>query len=438
MRYRRGRTSGISFGTIVAVLLTTAVIVGCVALFPRLMGNIEQRVDPQQVSVALDSSLRALRGDAAVEAGPIADQAAVTPPPAAMATQPPAITQTQLSTLTMTVTGAISVDTQIQKACTGADGYTFDPVFEQLAEGFQSDINLATLENLVVVNEKLTDVNMPVDALAAIHKSGINILSTGFFGGLNNGLAGLGETLEAIHAAGITPYGLYPTAESRGRVTTVVVGDVTVALLSYQNELSAAGKKKTTPEEQAFAVAPLKLPEIAADISSARAAGAQIVVVSLCWGKEGAAQPTGTQKEQAQGIADAGADLILGTHSGVVQPLRLLTAKRADGTTHQTLCAYSLGNLLESDRAQREAISGILLHIGMEYDLSADQLTFASLSYTPTYVWRGKTDGKTGYRVLRSNAEVPAFVDSEQQKVMERCLKLVRDALADSPVVEAP
>ena len=130
--------------------------------------------------------------------------------------------------------------------------------------------------------------------------------------------------------------------------------------------------------------------------------------------------------------------MILGTHSGVVQPLRLLTAKRADGTTHQTLCAYSLGNLLESDRAQREAISGILLHIGLEYDLSADQLTFASLSYTPTYVWRGKTDGKTGYRVLRSNAEVPAFVDSEQQKVMERCLKLVRDALADSPVVEAP
>ncbi|HPS82092.1 MAG TPA: hypothetical protein PLP25_09575, partial [Candidatus Limiplasma sp.] len=79
-----------------------------------------------------------------------------------------------------------------------------------------------------------------------------------------------------------------------------------------------------------------------------------------------------------------------------------------------------------------------LLHISMAYDLAADQLNFSELTYTPTYVWRGKIDGKTTYRVLRSNAEPPAFVDSDQQNVMERCLKLVRDALQGSPVTEAP
>ena len=184
-------------------------------------------------------------------------------------------------------------------------------------------------------------------------------------------------------------------------------------------------------------IAPLKLPTISADIAAARAAGAQIVVVSLCWGKEGATMPSATQKELAQGIANAGADVILGTHSGALQPVTLLTATRADGSAHQTLCAYSLGNLLLSDRSDRDAISGALLHITMRYNLADDSLVFDTLTFTPTYVWRGKLDGRTSYRVLRSNAEPPEFVDDEQSKVMARCLKLVRDSFENSPVTEA-
>ena len=147
--------------------------------------------------------------------------------------------------------------------------------------------------------------------------------------------------------------------------------------------------------------------------------------------------PSKTQKQLAQSIADAGADLILGTHSGTLQTVEILTANRADGSVHQTLCAYSLGNLLESDRAEREAISGALLHVEMSYNLAQDELSFGTLTYTPTYVWRGRVNGIMSYRVLRSNAEPPAYVDAEQRKVMERCLKLVRDALKGSPLTEA-
>ena len=162
------------------------------------------------------------------------------------------------------------------------------------------------------------------------------------------------------------------------------------------------------------------------------------MIVSLCWGKEGATQPSRTQRQLAQSIANAGADIILGTHSGTLQPVEMLSAARADGSDRQTLCAYSLGNLLESNRAERESISGALLHVQMTYDLAADTVRFDTITYTPTYVWRGKIDGNTGYRVLLSNAEPPDFMDAEQQKVMERCLKLVRDSLEGSPVTEQP
>lgn len=437
MRRQRRRTSGVSVGTVMILTLLGLIVGGCVLLFPTLIGDIELRVDPQKIGVALDSSLRGQRSATNGEQTASPEATPATAPPMDKAAFVPAATPAVTRSLSLTAAGSIKVDTQIQKACTGADGYKFGPVFEQISDGFSSELNLMTLENLTVTNEKLTDVNMPVDALTAIRDAGINVVCTGFYGALNNGVKGLATTLAAIGQSGMTPYGTYTSAENRQHVTTLQTQDVTIALLSFQSELSVSGNKKTTAAEQDFVIARLTLPTIASDINTARAAGAQIVLVSLCWGKEGSTLPSGTQKELAQGIADAGADIILGTHSGTLQPVSILTATRADGTTHQTLCAYSLGNLLESDRSDRDAISGALLHVNMTYDLGTDQLSFDSLTYTPTYVWRGKIDGKTAYRVLRSNAEPPDFVDGEQQKVMERCLTLVRNALESSPVTEA-
>ena len=357
MRRQRGHRGGLSLGTVVMLLLTGLVIGGCVMLFPKLVGNIELRVNPQQMGVAINSAVRGLGSgqNAQPEGAPGATPA--TAPPLDMATIMPTATQAVTRNLTLTAGGSIKIDTQIQKACTGAEGYTFAPLLEQLADSNQSELNLATLENLTVSNEKLTDVNMPVDALAALARAGINVVCNGFYGVLNNGLSGLSTTLAAITQNGMTPYGVYTSKENRSHVVTMQTEEVTVALLSYQGELSAAGKKRATAQEQGYAIAPLTLPTITQDISAARAVGAQVIIVSLCWGKEGATQPNATQMELAQGIANAGADIILGTHSGTLQPIALLTANRADGTKHQTLCAYSLGNILESDRSDRGTIS---------------------------------------------------------------------------------
>ncbi len=442
MRRRRRRTNGISLGTITTLILLGLVVGGGVYLYPRLAGNVQLRVDPQRVSVAIDESLRSLRGETAAPKNAAPDATPATAPPFGDAvretTSAPSATPAPVRSLTLTAAGSIRIDAKIQKTCTGAEGYAFGPLLEPLASKLTSGLALATLENLTVQNEKLTDVNMPADALTALRQSGFDALCLGFPGALSSGIDGLGETLNAATKSGLTPYGVYASPESRLHVATLQVSDTTVALLSYQNELSGASKKNASQEEQAYAVAPLTLPEITAGITVARAAGAQIVIVSLCWGKTGATEPTAAQRELAQGIAEAGADIILGTHSGALQTVELLTAARAGGGTRQTLCAYSLGNLLTSDRSVRESLSGALLHVGMTYDLAADSLSFDTLTYTPTYVWRGKIGGKTAYRVVVSNAALPEGMDGDQQNAMRRSLKLVRDRLAGSPVTEAP
>ena len=134
-------------------------------------------------------------------------------------------------------------------------------------------------------------------------------------------------------------------------------------------------------------------------------------------------------------MADAGADIILGTHSGVVQPVEVLSANRGDGRYHPVLCAYSLGNLVTHDREKRANLAGILLKANVVYDPTTDAIAFDNLGYLPTYAWRGKDSGRTLYRILPNNGvNVPAFVDKDQKGVMDRCFDLITEVMADTAI----
>ena len=85
---------------------------------------------------------------------------------------------------------------------------------------------------------------------------------------------------------------------------------------------------------------------IRADIAKARELS-DIVIVAMHWGTENQVEPDSEQLSYAQLIADAGADLILGSHPHVIGPLVWLEG--AGG--NRTLVAYSLGNFLSRHEA---------------------------------------------------------------------------------------
>ena len=436
MHNRRNR-SGVSIGTVATLVVLALVIIGCAVLFPKLLGHVEQRVSAQQVSVALENSFHAFSDSVLAQQTTTAATVAATAPPAvATATPEAAATPVPVQKLTITAAGEISIDRTIQSACTNDTGYNFGFLFEQLKSRLTSDINLATLQNIVIPEEQLTDTNMPSAALTGIASGGFNVLCTGFYGALDGGLDGLRSTLSLIEQNGMLPYGTYLSADDRTRVVTMDVNGLTVAFLSFQGELSATGKKATTKEEQSYVFAQLTLPAITTEINAARAAGAKIVIVSLCWGRENATEPTKLQTELAQGIAAAGADIILGTNPGVLQTVDILTSIRDDGTQRQTLCAYSLGSIVNSDRTDRTVLTSILLHMNLKYNLQTDVLTFETITYTPVYIWRGKYNGDTAFQPVISNADPPDYMNEDQQGVMGRSLNDVRRILTNSLVQE--
>ena len=444
------RRRGVSLGTVIMVTLTVCVLLGFFLLLPHITGARDLRINASELVVALDRSLgqlseagKAMVADQANDGAetalvggqrwPVASMQPQSAAPNAAVTPQPTATPVPVASFTLCAAGSLKFNAAVQKACTDDGGYHFDTLLEEVASALNADLTIATLEEQVNPKEKLSNSNIPADLLTAIRASGINALCLGHFAVLDSGISGLQATKDSVRAAELLPYGAYTSPQERNSPTITQANGVSVALLSYQSGMNSAGKKKTNAEEQAYAVASLQLPVIEADIQKVRAMGAQVVVVSLCWGRTGDTAPSATQKELAQAIADAGADVILGTRAEAVQSVQVLTAQRGDGKYHPTLCAFNLGNLFTYDREKRVSLAGVLLHAKVMYDPASQTVAFDGLTYTPTYCWRGKLDGAQRYRVLNSaQSPAPEYVGAEQQSVMERCLKTIADVMEGS------
>lgn len=105
---------------------------------------------------------------------------------------------------------------------------------------------------------------------------------------------------------------------------------------------------------------------------------ADLVFVVMHWGNEDNSTPTSEQKSLAAAITEAGADVIIGMHPHVIQPMEWLTA--SDGT--QTLVIYSLGNLICTQYNSYNLVGGIVT-----FDIvksPSGEITIENPIYNPT------------------------------------------------------
>ncbi|MDR2721891.1 MAG: CapA family protein, partial [Coriobacteriaceae bacterium] len=127
------------------------------------------------------------------------------------------------------------------------------------------------------------------------------------------------------------------TPEEASTIKPYAKNGINFTLLNYTYALNGYDED----EVPAHAVNYLHEDRLEADIAKARAVS-DIVIVAMHWGTENQVEPDEEQLRYAQLAADAGADLILGSHTHVIGPLVWLEG----ATGNKTLVAYSLGNFL--------------------------------------------------------------------------------------------
>lgn len=453
----RRKHRGVSIGTILMLSLTCLVLLGYATVIPRLAGNTKVNIDTGKVLQALslgdglpelslsDIPISVIRPEptavpAMKPAATMAPVAQNTQVPTLVPTAAPTATPVPGGRFTATFGGSVIVNTELRQDhyFKEAETYDFADVLTLVKDEFGADLSMVTLENSIYSDAKLSDTNTAAEALSMLSSAGVDAVALGYRNAADNGLDGVNATITAVKAEGMTALGAYASAEDAQLARCIMeLGGVKVAVLHYTDALTDKGAKAIKKADAAYALPVDAVSNgadaILADVAAVRQQGAQVVIVSLSWSAaSGKSAPTKKQIAFAQQLADAGVDVIIGAGSRVVQPVTWLTGTLADGSTKQTLCAYSLGSLVNGSRTNAN-VAAMLLHLDISYD--GKKVSFNEVSYTPTYIWRFKQDGRYYYRVVASHQPAPDGMAESQAESMARALDNVQKYLGtDTPL----
>ncbi|GAA4740187.1 CapA family protein [Actinomycetospora chibensis] len=175
--------------------------------------------------------------------------------------------------------------------------------------------------------------NAPPELARSLAAVGYDGCSTASNHALDQGTDGVARTLGALDAAGVRHAGTARTPAEAAATTLHDVHGVRVAHLS-----ATFGVNDDARPGDPWSVAMLDPSPVLAAASRARAAGADVVVLSAHWGTENDPEPNAQQLRLApELLASPDIDLLIGHHAHVVQPFERLGDEWV---------AYGLGNQL--------------------------------------------------------------------------------------------
>jgi capsule synthesis protein PGA_cap len=316
--------------------------------------------------------------------GPAARQ----PPPAATEPPPAPASPTPDPPAVLTVLGAgdVLIHPPVWEqaaADAGGTGFDFYPIFADLRPAISgADLAICHLETPLAPAggpfQGFPTFSAPPQLARALARTGYDTCSTASNHTLDQGEAGVTRTIDALAAAGLGWAGTARSATDAAtpRVREVALdGDRTVHVghLSYTFGFNGL----SPPPGKEWIANRIDADRIIAEAEAARAAGAEIVVLSLHWGTEYQVDPDAAQLDLAEQLAGSGEiDLILGHHAHVVQPVERLG---------DTWVVYGMGNQLarhaEVIDSQRE---GVLAQVTFTEQDSGWEVT--AIEMVPTWV----------------------------------------------------
>lgn len=215
----------------------------------------------------------------------------------------------------------------------------------------------------------------PQELARAIADTGFDGCATAAAHALDQGFDGVTRTVEALERAEVGHAGTYADADAAERPRLYRVDGIKVAHLSYalpRDDLKPLGKRE-------WALRFASPERIETDARAARAAGAEIVVVSVEWGTYQEHEPDVDQQTLARKIARLrNVDVVFGHGAHVVQPAESINGK---------WIVYGLGDLLSRHpqpvNSNRE---GSMMRVTFAPAEQRDRWTVAAIEALPTFV----------------------------------------------------
>ena len=150
------------------------------------------------------------------------------------------------------------------------------------------------------------------------------------------------------------------------------------------------------------------------------------------WGTKNRQETPDSVRALARTLAEAGADIILGTHPNVVQGTERLRVTRSDGLEYEAVVCYSLGSLLTDARAP-ENTAGMVAYLTVAYDPTQRRAILGELACTPLYIASQREGGESVYRVVDvENAAAMDALTQDERAAAELAARTVREITGQS------
>jgi hypothetical protein len=185
------------------------------------------------------------------------------------------------------------------------------------------------------------------DSLAAMREAGVDVASLANNHSGDHGERALVDGLTRLEAAGVTPVGVGRDVMEAASPAVFEVGGWKVAVLGFGGVIPAFD---WLAAEGRAGMADGDTIDTMAEAVRAADAVADLVVVTIHWGVERDLQPRPMDRERAEAMIEAGADVIFGHHPHRLQPLELVKGVPV---------AWSLGNFVWPDLSPESSTTAI-------------------------------------------------------------------------------
>lgn len=262
---------------------------------------------------------------------------------------------------TIIMVGDVLLHTPVEESCLQEDGsYDYATLFAR-TKGTIAAADLALVNQEVIIGGADLGIsgypcfNADFSLCDSLAETGFDVICHATNHAMDKGRAGLVNCAEywKNKYPQITVLGIHDTAEtstSCGADPVILeLPDMRIAVLNYTYGTNGI----SLPADMPYAVDLLDERQVAADIQRAEEL-ADFTIVCPHWGTEYRLTPDASQEKWTKIFAENGADLVLGTHPHVIEPIEWVTDEESD---QEMLVYYSLGNFVNWTSGTGEGVA---------------------------------------------------------------------------------
>lgn len=321
---------------------------------------------------------------------------------------------------------------QITSAFDSSTGlYDFNPVFSAVQPIIsKADISIANLETTLAGKpySGYPQFSAPDSLASALKNAGFDILINANNHCVDRGKQGLERTIKVLDSMKIRNTGTFLNENERMNRYPLIIDTLGFRIALLNCTYGTNGIPVQAPNIVNF----IDTLQLRKDLIKAKQLNADYTIVTIHWGTEYERTENAGQRKTAAFLLKNGADMVIGSHPHVVQPV-VKYYTNSDSSNYNVV-VYSLGNYVSNQR-DRFKDGGIMFNARLQ---KTDKTILKDFSYTPVWVFKGNVTGKLQYRIVPVGKDTVNFdyFDQESRIKASQFFADTRELLKNIPVKE--